>query len=229
MGYWRSNRVVRAIILMCNASYRCADMSEPSKISYMTAEEYLKFEEVSKARHEYVHGQIFAMCGATEAHEIICGNLHTLINVHLRNSSCRAFVGNMKLRVEAADSFYYPDIMVTCEPLAAKSVFKTSPILVVEVLSPSTKPIDQREKLVAYKRLDSLKEYVIVHQNKMLIEVHRRCPDGEWELCKLARSGDLHLKCLPGNPFIVSITEVYNKLEFPHVVGEEEVEYEYTV
>src|SRR5579883_389554 len=200
-------------------------MSELNKTPFITVKDYLDYEERSKSRHEYVRGQMFAMSGATEAHEVICNNLIALIHLHLRNSPCRVFGGNMKLRIEIANSFYYPDVMVTCEPYEAKSVFKASPTFLAEVLSPSTKQIDLREKLVAYKQLDSLKEYVIVHQNKIAIEIHRRCATTEWEVLKLTSADKFELQSLPGEPLVVPIEDVYAKVEFPLILEEDEEEY----
>jgi Uma2 family endonuclease len=201
-------------------------MSERLDIPYMTVDEYLKLEESSNGRHEYVDGQLFAMTGATLAHNVICGNLFTKLRTHLRDSVCRAFINDMKVHVQVANSFYYPDVMVTCEPLVAKSVMVASPVLIVEVLSPSTKQIDRREKLSAYRKLASLQEYLIVHQNKMLLELHSKNAEGQWQTAKLSGSGELTFQSLPGSPFQISLNEIYDEVEVPGLVEEEEEEYE---
>jgi len=121
-------------------------VAERKQIRCMATDEYLEFEEQAAVRHEYVRGQIFAMTGSAEAHNVISGNLFAALHNFLQGTGCRVFQNDMKVRVEAADCFYYPDIMVTCEPYEAKSVFKNSPRLIIEVLSPSTKHIDRREK-----------------------------------------------------------------------------------
>lgn len=201
-------------------------MTEPSRVPNMTIEEYLELEERSTARHEYVHGQLFAMTGASEAHNVICVNLITRIHPHLRGTGCRAFINDMKVRVEAANSFYYPDIMVTCEPFQSTSVFKTSPALIIEVLSPSTKHIDLREKLVMYRQLASLQEYVVVYQDRVLIEVYRKHADGEWEFGTLRKPDQLCLESLPGKPLQIPVCEVYDELDLPPLVREAEEEYQ---
>lgn len=201
-------------------------MAKLENIRYMTIDDYLKFEECAQVRHEYVRGQLFAMSGSTEAHNVICGNLYAALHNYLRGTGCRVFQNDMKVRVEAADSFYYPDIMVTCEPFHAKSVFKNSPSLVVEVLSPSTKHIDQREKLVAYRQLSSLRQYVLVHQNKVLIESYNRISDSQWELSRLSKTDELRLQALPDKLLCVPVTAVYDGITLPSFVEESEEEYE---
>jgi Uma2 family endonuclease len=200
-------------------------MSESPTARYITPEEYLLFEEHSPTKHEYVDGRVFAMTGATEAHNIICMNLATKIHSRLKGTGCRAYANVMKVRVEAANSFYYPDIMVTCEPIEAASVFKCAPRLIIEVLSRSTSRIDRTEKLVAYRQLDSLSEYVIVHQKKMLVEKYSKRSDGVWELTSLKKGDKLSLKSIPGKPLNIALSDIYESLDPPSVVKESEEDY----
>jgi Uma2 family endonuclease len=202
-------------------------MSKSLTSSTMTSEEYLEFEANSDVRHEYVDGQVFTMSGATEAHNVICGNLFTRLHSHVRGSGCRAFINDMKVHVKAANSFYYPDIMVTCEVFEAKSVFKASPVLIVEVLSPSTRQIDCREKLVSYRKLDSLREYVLVRQNKMLVEVYCKGAGGKWQVNQFRKSDQLELESLPGGPLTIDVSEIYAEVEPLSLVEEEEGEYQF--
>jgi Uma2 family endonuclease len=200
-------------------------MSEPSRIPEMTIEEYLELEEHSTVRHEYIRGQVFAMTGATEAHNIICGNLFAVIHAHVRGTGCRAFINDMKVKVEPASSFYYPDIMVTCEPFEAESVAKCHPTLIIEVLSRSTKQIDRREKLVAYRQLSSLRCYVMVHQSRMLVELYRKCADGQWELSTLKNKSDLlEFAGLFEKPLQIPLNEVYGEVDLPSLVEESKEE-----
>ena len=82
----------------------------------MSPDDYLAFEEQSGARHEFVRGEVFAMSGTTDAHNDIVGNLYTAIRAHLRGGSCRVQMESVKLRVDAANVYFYPDIFVTCDP-----------------------------------------------------------------------------------------------------------------
>lgn len=200
-------------------------MTGPLNNTAMTPEEYLEFETSSEARHEYVDGLIFSMSGSTEAHNIICGNFFALLHSHLKNSPCRVFASEMKVRIEATNSFYYPDVMVSCEPYAARDTYKKEPALIVEVLSPSTQAIDRREKFTAYKRLVSIREYVLVHQNRYQIEIYARTIDGNWSLSVFERADRLRLNFLPDSPFEVPVEAIYEKVTLPYVVKEDEAEY----
>lgn len=163
-----------------------------SPLSCLTASEYLSIEQHSEIRHEYVDGEIFAMAGASEEHNLIAGNIYNLLRSHLRGTSCRTFMSDMKLKINIAqaDIFYYPDIVVTCDPQDKEKYFKTRPSLIVEVLSDSTKVIDKREKRSNYRTLDSLQEYVLVYQDEMKVEIYRKNDDGDWIMQTLGK-GDL--------------------------------------
>jgi Uma2 family endonuclease len=166
-----------------------------SPVIFLTVEEYLKAEESSDIRHEYVDGEIFAMAGASEEHNLIATNIIALLRPHLRGTPCRAFVSDMKVKVKVqkADIFYYPDLLVTCDPNDSERYFKTRPNLIVEVLSNSTKTIDKREKRLNYQSIESLQEYVLVSQEEIKVEIYRKDVQGNWSLTILSKDGELHL------------------------------------
>ncbi|BAU67522.1 hypothetical protein STA3757_49440 (plasmid) [Stanieria sp. NIES-3757] len=166
-----------------------------SSVNSLTVEEYFKLEQNAEIRHEYVAGQIFAMAGASEEHNLIVTNFISLLRPHLRGSSCRAFVSDMKVKVKlpTADIFYYPDLLVTCDPNDSAKYFKTSPKLIVEVLSESTATTDRREKRINYQTLESLEEYVLIAQDEMKVEVYRRDNQDNWTVETLGKSDNLHL------------------------------------
>jgi len=201
-------------------------MSGEAKILYMSVEEYLEAEERATVRHEYVDGQVFAMSGATEAHNVIAGNLYAFMHGQLRGTGCRAFMNDMKVRIKSQRSFYYPDIMVTCEPFEAKSVFKDAPTLLIEVLSPSTRQIDRREKLVSYKQIDTLKEYLVVYQDRRRVEVYRRDKNGHWELTVASGKEELLLQSLPSGPLALSMDAIYEGFDAPTIVEEGDFSYD---
>ncbi len=196
-------------------------MSRRTKLQSMTEQEYLQAEEKATVRHEYVDGYVFAMSGATEAHNVISGNLFSVIHSHLRGGPCRAFQNDMKVRVQSARSYYYPDIMVTCEAFEPKSVFKISPTLLIEVLSPSTAQIDQREKLIAYQKIGSLREYVIVHQQRQHVEMYRKNVDGQWEHIIPTLAEGLVLESLSA-PLQIPFNTIYEGYNPPSRVKENE-------
>ncbi len=144
--------------------------------------EYLEGERLAPVKHEYVVGEVFAMAGASKVHGTLALNLAIALRGHLRGGPCRSWIADMKVRVAAVSAYYYPDVVVTCDPrdLAADAPkdFLEAPTLIVEVLSPATEHIDRREKLLAYRRLESLTEYVLVDQEKAWVEVYRRTPAG---------------------------------------------------
>lgn len=202
-------------------------MSEPIISHYMSIDEYLAAEAKASVRHEYVRGRIFAMTGATDAHNIICGNLFAPLHSFLRGGPCIAYANDMKVHVEIMESFYYPDIMVSCEPLDPSSVFKCTPRLIVEVLSPSTRLTDRREKLVAYQQLASLMQYVVIEQKRYLVESHTRLSGKDWQTTALrSRDDTLILDVQSGKKFEIGLNQIYERLSLPLVVEEPEAEYE---
>jgi Uma2 family endonuclease len=151
----------------------------PKFKAQISVEEYLEGEKNSPVRREYFYGEVYAMAGATDNHNRIVVEMATLLNMHLRGSRCEPFVGDIKVRVNP-NVYYYPDILVSCEEKTEDAHFRNEPILIVEVTSDSTREIDRREKRAAYLQMPSVQEYVIVEQKKMLVEIHRRQPDGRW-------------------------------------------------
>jgi Uma2 family endonuclease len=166
-----------------------------SPLPLLTIEEYLRAEEDSPIRHEYLGGHIFAMAGASQEHNLIAGNLLALLRPHLRGSSCRVFMSDMKVQIQD-NIFYYPDVLVTCNPEDNQRYFKTQPNLIIEVLSQSTESLDRREKLMHYQKLESLKEYVLVSQDKVQVQVYRQETPGNWTVQILDTDSELSLESL---------------------------------
>ena len=155
-------------------------MSRPAiHIPAMTAEDYLEMERSSPTKHEFIDGEIFAMSGVSAVHNLVTGNLYLLLRSHLKGTPCRIFMADVKLKVQAANAFYYPDLMVTCES-PADSHYREQPKLIVEVLSESTATFDAGNKRRDYQKLESLQEYMLVSQECMDVRVYR-CEDGEWQ------------------------------------------------
>ena len=200
-------------------------MPERSRAANITEEDYLLREEIASVRHEFVDGSVYAMTGSTDAHNLICVNMLVAIQGRLRNSACRAYINDMKVKIAAVKSYYYPDIMVTCENFDAKSVSKSHPVLIVEVLSPSTAIIDLREKLRAYKKISSLIEYAIVHQDRQRIDLYRRDADG-WEIIVFSKGEELVLESLPTGRLTLPLDSIYEGYDPPGRVKESGSAYE---
>jgi Uma2 family endonuclease len=146
---------------------------------FMTWEEYLAFEEQSPYRHEYINGTVYAMSGASLAHNRIAQELVVAFRSHLRGGPCEPFFLEAKLEIRAGRDkiMYYPDAMVSCRPEDRTDQIVRNPKLVVEILSKSTQHIDRREKAMTYQRVDSIEEYVLIAQKEPKIIVHRRADD----------------------------------------------------
>lgn len=155
----------------------------------LSIEEYLAQEERTQERHEYVGGEVFAMVGATPLHNQISLNLAAALRTALKARPCRVFMSDIKLQVQKADAFYYPDVFVSCgEAVPGKdSKFATDAQLVIEVLSDSTGAYDRGDKLHAYRKLSSLQEYVLVSQDLRRVEVYRRGPGAGWTFLTFER------------------------------------------
>lgn len=175
----------------------------------ITPEEYFAIEEKSNIRHEYLDGYLYEMSGASSRHSVICTNLVALIRPRLRAGHCCVYSQDMRAQVEATNSYYYPDVMVACGSVGADDYAIKNPVLLVEVISPGTVSIDRREKLFAYQQIESLKEYVIVHQKHRWIELHRRNSQGDRERFDIVHGGELIIEAVQNCPIRLTLDEIY--------------------
>lgn len=149
----------------------------------MTADDFLAWEETQAEKHEFVAGEVFAMTGARREHVVVSLNIATALKQRLRGKSCHAYMADLKLRVEAADAFFYPDVVVSCDQNDNKAdQYISRPTLIIEVLSDSTADYDRGGKFVAYRKLESLKEYLIIDIDARRVECFRRTTDNDWLL-----------------------------------------------
>jgi len=180
----------------------------------MTAAEYLELERKAEIRSEYIAGRMYAMSGASRRHNLIAGNFHREISSQLRGKACEAYVIDMRVKVSPSGMYTYPDISAVCgEPRFEDTYSDTllNPTLLIEVLSDSTEAYDRGEKFAQYRRLESLREYVLVSQNKIRIEHYRR-DETEWILTEISDpAGTLHL---PSIDCHVVVSAIYEKVEF---------------
>ncbi|MEA3179103.1 MAG: hypothetical protein QOI59_2626 [Gammaproteobacteria bacterium] len=148
----------------------------PLNPSYMTLEEFFKFSEGSPLRYEYVNGVIHAMTGPSIAHCRIAGELHVAVKSHLRGGPCEAFVSgaNVQIRSQTDEIVYIPDLVVACNREEWDKNWLCNPKLVAEILSPSTRDTDLREKAMTFRRVSSVEEYVLIEQSEHKVTVHRR-------------------------------------------------------
>ena len=152
-------------------------MSLPLAVeNYVTPEEYRALERKATLKSEYLNGEILAMSGASNAHNLITLDIATELNIQLRRHGCLVYSNDMRVRTSPTGPYFYPDVVVVCgEPQFEDNVFDTllNPIIVVEVLSPSTEVYDRGEKFAHYQELASLQEYILVSQDKIRVEQYR--------------------------------------------------------
>lgn len=149
---------------------------------YISPEDYLEGERVSPIKHEYRRGHVYAMVGAKKPHIVIANNLISLFVNHLDNSPRLVLNSDIKVKLEAANCYYYRDVAVTCDSHDTNSTedFILYLILVIEVLSPSTAAFDRGEKFADYQTSPYLQEYVLINQSQMNVECFRRTESGSW-------------------------------------------------
>jgi Uma2 family endonuclease len=178
----------------------------------MTVSEYLEFEKANEVRHEYLDGEVYAMSGASRRHNLVTNNLNIQLKTRLRTGPCQLFIVEVKVYIEELNIFYYPDVVVTCDPEDRDDYIVTKPVLVVEVESPSTSATDRREKLMAYRRLGSLREYLLLSQDSMAAELFRRDASGNWMHEQLEGSRELHLESVD---LSIRLSSLYEGVTLP--------------
>lgn len=181
-------------------------LQRPSPISVA---DYLAGEQHTDIKHEYLAGDLVAMGGASDRHGLIAGSLHALLLPHARRKGCQMFIADMKVRIDhEGDSwFYYPDLVLACDPSDRESsYYRRNPCLLVEVLSPSTEQTDAREKLLAYRLLPGLREYLLLRQDGLQAVLYQKNTEGRWQQqCLTEPAQALPLHCLPAAPTLAEI------------------------
>nr|VFJ93912.1 MAG: Endonuclease, Uma2 family (restriction endonuclease fold) [Candidatus Kentron sp. H]VFJ94685.1 MAG: Endonuclease, Uma2 family (restriction endonuclease fold) [Candidatus Kentron sp. H]VFK01216.1 MAG: Endonuclease, Uma2 family (restriction endonuclease fold) [Candidatus Kentron sp. H] len=166
-------------------------MSQAHALHALSIADYLNFEADGSLRHEYMDGQVYAMAGGSIRHNLIAVNAGSVLNTRLP-AACEVFVADMKVRIREAHQvrFYYPDVMVCCREEDNEAFYRQSPCLIIEVLSNATERQDRFEKSPAYIRIETLQEYLLIHQNYPQATVFRRA--NAWR-AETYREGDLYL------------------------------------
>lgn len=183
-------------------------MSVPAR--KMSLHEYIEWENAQPDRNEYYRGEVFAMVGGRRTHGQVVVNLVRELSTALRGASCRVFSEGMKVQV-ADEAILYPDVFVTCDraDLTTDMVFR-SPIVVVEVLSPTTQAYDRGLKFSLYRRIATLREYVLVDPDTRRVEAFRRGSDDLWVLHDMS---DEAVLAMPAIEVVVPLAEIFDGLE----------------
>lgn len=158
----------------------------------LSPEDYIDWEETQEERHDYVHGEVFAMSGASRTHNVIAGNLFAALHRALGETDCEVFASDMRVEIEPDGRYTYPDVCAVCGEarfLGPRETTLVNPTLVVEVLSESTEAYDLGDKLEAYRALATLQEIVYVRQDRRRATVYRRADAGRWTLEDVTAGG----------------------------------------
>lgn len=186
---------------------------------YYTPEEYLALERAAEYKSEYLAGEIFAMSGASEAHNIIAGNIFREIGNQFRGRPCRGYINDMRVRVAPSGLYTYPDVVAVCGPREfadAQRDTLLNPSLLVEVLSPSTEAYDRGKKFAHYQQVASLREYLLVAQDEVRVEHYVR--QGEDWLLSVATDLAATIR-LPALDCTLALAAIYENVEFPAAAG----------
>ncbi|WP_431065172.1 Uma2 family endonuclease [Methylotuvimicrobium sp.] len=178
----------------------------------ISEEDYLLGELSSEIKHELIDGVAYAMAGASKDHERIAGNIFVLLHVHLQNHSCEPFASDVKVKVN--EDFFYPDVMVVCEDRSENPYYTDSPTVLVEVLSSSTRRMDQTIKRMAYQSIPSLQELVLIEQDFVDVEVCRRSKN--W-LSRHYFLGDEFV--LESIGLTLSVADIYRRVQNPDMLA----------
>lgn len=179
----------------------------------LTPEEYLALERAATSKSEFFNGEMFAMAGATEEHVLIVVNVAGELRAQLRGRPCRTYSNDMRVKVSETGMYTYPDVVVVCgEPQFDDEHRDTllNPTAIFEVLSPSTEAYDRGEKFAQYQRLESLREYVLIAQDRHRVEQYVRQQEGQWLYSEVRGLGEtVHL---PSIGCDIALSEVYDKV-----------------
>ena len=179
---------------------------------YLTPEEYLAIERNAEYKSEYIDGIMYAMAGGSERHNIIVANLIISVGIQLRGRQCRVYPSDLKVRVPNSSKFFYPDVSVVCGETRFADDHKDvilNPILIAEVLSDSTAGFDRGKKFISYQQIASLKEFIFVAQDEILVEKYARQGDDSWVYTKVTDiDGEVSLQSVE---CIVKSSDIYDK------------------
>ncbi len=182
----------------------------PKTADSISPEEYLESERLAEVRHEYVDGHVYAMVGASDDHNRIAGNIFAELLEKLRGHRCEAFINDMKVKIPPtfADVYYYPDVLVACDPTDNARYFRERPTVIIEVLSPETERTDRREKAIAYWQIPTVEAYVLVEQERRSATILRRAEPG-WQSAVIEGPGSI-LR-LPGIGVEIPLERIYER------------------
>ncbi|MGH9948188.1 MAG: Uma2 family endonuclease [Pyrinomonadaceae bacterium] len=187
----------------------------PNPVKKMSPEQYLEFERASEEKHEFRNGEIRSMSGAKRSHNLIALNTGSEIHQALKGKNCEGYPSEMRVFVPETGLYTYPDLVVVCGNHEFQDdVLDTllNPVLIVEILSESTESYDRGLKFQNYRSIDSLREYVLISQNRAAVEKYVKHGDGFWLLSSaIGLEATINLESIDS---ILSLTDIYDKVDF---------------
>jgi len=184
---------------------------------HLSFDDWLEGERASlEGRSEYVGGEVFAMTGASVEHNAIVANIVRELGTQMKGRPCQVYANDLKVRVRSADAGKYPDLIALCgehQFQDGRRDVLLNPSLIVEVLSDSTEAYDRGDKFALYRQIPSLREYLLVSQHRVQVELYSRSADGRWTLTDFSALTDS--VPLASVDCTLSLAEVYDKVEFP--------------
>ena len=186
-------------------------MGLPAQKHKMTLEDFLAWEAEQPERWAFFNGEAFMMAGGADVHNAISLNTAFALRQTLRGTRCNVFMSDVRLRLAESDDLFYPDVFVTCSDAdRARRQVKEDPVLIAEVLSPSTEAHDRGDKFAAYRRFAELKTVLFLSQDRAHVECFTRGEDGRWVLSEA--SGETARLALPAFDFELALADLYRDL-----------------
>ena len=179
----------------------------------ISPEDYLAGEKLADIRHEYISGEVYAMAGAGDAHVKAALNIASLLKNHTRGSGCSTYMSDMKVKVADDEAFFYPDVMVCCEDSDKQQNYvKQHPLIIIEVLSSSTEAFDRGKKFAYYRKINSLREYVLINPKQYQVDIFRLNDKARWELFSLNDAKAIFT--LESLGFECDVQDIYDDIDF---------------
>lgn len=186
----------REVTVKANESTPAAMIANLQEL-YFTPEEYLIWEEQQELKHEYIDGRVFAMTGGTLPHNKVNINLLVFLSNHPNLKGCTVFAADAKVGITEKGPFFYPDLAVTCNPSDQTAIkFIQHPCLIAEALSPSTEALDRGAKFMQYRKIESLREYLLIDPTQIAVDLFRLNSQGKWELTSYTTGSEIYLESL---------------------------------
>ncbi|MGA9769443.1 MAG: Uma2 family endonuclease [Blastocatellia bacterium] len=183
-----------------------------------TPQEYLAIERATQQKNEYFNGEIFARGGASERHNLIVGNVFASLHTQVRGKPCKVYSSDMRVRINATGLYTYPDVVALCGEASFDDEQQDTllnPDIVIDLLSKSTEGYDRGDKFAHYRKIESLKEYVLISQDKNRIERYLRQPDNQWLMSEVSQLQET--LNLPSINCTLLISDVYDKVDLTAV------------